>query len=402
MEANSTTIEKVKSNFNTNISYLNNASKEQTKEETVIMKYKNLPHSLNSISLKARFTYRKMLDLIDNNDKDDLTLEDLNDPKKARINNQKLNRKIIQYYCMQNVEKNKFEPPSQKVINKIQQFKKWQKFEIFQKNGIKNYINSILPDPKLIKDTRNSIDNKINLYCKMKVKKTLDPIKLPSIDTNTNNENNNTFQINSSIINNKETDLFNNNPLKINISPKEKKIIKRTKSMDELNNMNSINSTYQISYKKNPIRTKFRNKKIASLFNKRSMSLINIIDNSKKNIFNEKNNIDNNDINKEKEKDIKNFEDSIFCCNKLNIPLCLNKSITSSPYGGAIFHSNSLLRNKNMNDLVSQKSKQLLNKFQEYKSKRNRIISNKDYLYHTGKTFITINNKLSNYDYNTF
>ena len=96
MEANSTTIEKVKSNFNTNISCLNNASKEQTKEETVIMKYKNLPHSLNSISLKARFTYRKMLDLIDNNDKDDLTLEDLNDPKKARINNQKLNRKIIQ------------------------------------------------------------------------------------------------------------------------------------------------------------------------------------------------------------------------------------------------------------------------------------------------------------------
>ena len=84
MEANSTTIEKVKSNFNTNISYLNNASKEQTKEETVIMKYKNLPHSLNSISLKARFTYRKMLDLIDNNDKDDLTLEDLNDPKKEK------------------------------------------------------------------------------------------------------------------------------------------------------------------------------------------------------------------------------------------------------------------------------------------------------------------------------
>ena len=53
-----------------------------------------------------------------------LTEEEFNDPKKADIFKKKLNRKLIQYYCMENMEKNKFKAPSERTINKLQQFKK--------------------------------------------------------------------------------------------------------------------------------------------------------------------------------------------------------------------------------------------------------------------------------------
>ena len=56
-----------------------------------------------------------------------------------------------------------------------------------------------------------------------------------------------------------------------------------------------------------------------------------------------------------------------------------------------------------MNDLVNSSSQSnILEKLEEYKSKRNQIISGKDYLQHIGKTFITLNKQLTNYDYNIF
>ena len=184
-------------NKNPNINN-NSSEKELIEVEEKYMKYRNLPHDLNNISLKTRFTYRKIIEIMENNKEEDLTLEEYNDPKKSEIFKKKLNKKLIQYYCMENAEKNKFAPPSEKTMNKLQQFKKWQKFEMFQKDGIKNYLNNILPDYKLIFRTRNLIDNNINMYTKLRIKNTNNSIILPSIN-NANYLNNNS----------KELDLFN-------------------------------------------------------------------------------------------------------------------------------------------------------------------------------------------------
>ena len=56
-----------------------------------------------------------------------------------------------------------------------------------------------------------------------------------------------------------------------------------------------------------------------------------------------------------------------------------------------------------MNDLLDNPSrKKILPTLNDYKTKRSKIINNKDYLQHIGKTFITINRHLTNYDYNIF
>ena len=124
-------------------------------------------------------------------------------------------------------------------------------------------------------------------------------------------------------------------------------------------------------------------------------SLINLQDNTKHQTKNQS--LCN--INKE----IKSFENSSFCYNKVKVPLSVDKSITISPYGGCIFYNNSLLRNKSMNDLLDNPSrKKILPTLIDYKTKRSKIINNKDYLQHIGKTFITINRHLTNYDYNIF
>ena len=168
--------------YNTNPIKQNIERTNTDKDEIVITKYKNLPHDLNSISLKARFTCQKMIDLMDNNKDEELTVEEFNDPKKADIFKTKLNRKLIQYYCMENMEKNKFKAPSERTINKLQQFKKWQNYEIFQKDGIKNYLNNILPDYRLIKKTNFLINQKINIYNKFKIKKNPETILLPKLE----------------------------------------------------------------------------------------------------------------------------------------------------------------------------------------------------------------------------
>ena len=365
-------------------------------EEEKIVQYRNLPHDLNSISLKTRFTCKKMLDLMENNKEEDLTLEDLNDPKKAEINKQKLNRKIIQYYCMENAEKNKFAPPSEKTMNKLQQFKKWQKYEIFQKDGIKNYLNNVLPDYKLIYNTSNLIHNKMNLYTKLRIKRNYDSIILPNIDSYNNYINNikynysNNYQM-------KESDLFNDQSQSyMSLNDREKNLYKRSlnrnKSLEDFNFNSSISSKL---INPNSIRSPIKNRQINSLRSKnQSMSLINLMDN---------NNI-NKQIKTNKNKSImKSFEDSTFCYSKVKVPLTKNKSITSSPYGGGIFHSSSLLRNKSMNDLLANPSqKKILQKLNDYNRNRSRIINNKDFLQHIGKTFVTMNKHLNDYDYNVF
>ena len=361
-------------------------------EEEKIVQYRNLPHDLNSISLKTRFTCKKMLDLMENNKEEDLTLEDLNDPKKAEINKEKLNRKIIQYYCMENAEKNKYAPPSEKTMNKLQQFKKWQKYEIFQKDGIKNYLNNVLPDYKLIYNTSNLIHNKMNLYTKLRIKRNYDSIILPNIDSYNNYINNIKYNNNK-----KESELFNDHSRSyMPLYDKEKNLyqrsLNRNKSTEDFNFNSSISSKL---INPDSIRSPKEKRQINSLRSKnQSMSFINLIDNSN---FNNKFRTDKN------KSIIKSFEDSTFCYSKVKIPLTKNKSITSSPYGGGIFHSNSLLRNKSMNDLLANPSqKKILQRLNEYNKNRSRIINNKDFLQHIGKTFVTTNKHLTDYDYNIF
>ena len=362
-------------------------------EAEKIVQYRNLPHDLNSISLKTRFTCKKMLDLMENNKEEDLTLEDLNDPKKAEINKEKLNRKIIQYYCMENAEKNKFAPPSEKTMNKLQQFKKWQKYEIFQKDGIKNYLNNILPDYKLIYKTNNLIHNKMNLFTKLRIKRNYDSIILPNIDSYNNYINNIKYNNN----NKKESELFNDHSRSyMSLYDKEKNLynrsLNRNKSTEDFNFNSSISSKL---INPDSIRSPKEKRQINSLRSKnQSSSFINLIDNSN---FNNKFRSDKN------KSIIKSFEDSTFCYSKVKIPLTKNKSITSSPYGGGIFHSNSLLRNKSMNDLLANPSqKKILQRLNEYNKNRSRIINNKDFLQLIGKTFVTTNKHLTDYDYNIF
>ena len=370
-------------NKNPNINN-NSSEKELIEVEEKYMKYRNLPHDLNNISLKTRFTYRKIIEIMENNKEEDLTLEEYNDPKKSEIFKKKLNKKLIQYYCMENAEKNKFAPPSEKTMNKLQQFKKWQKFEMFQKDGIKNYLNNILPDYKLIFRTRNLIDNNINMYTKLRIKNTNNSIILPSIN-NANYLNNNS----------KELDLFNDQSQSYVSSildrNKNQKVITKNNSNDDFNNYSSISKIIH----QEPVKSEFKRRKMNSRIDKYYKSLINLQDNTKHQTKNQS--LCN--INKE----IKSFENSSFCYNKVKVPLSVDKSITISPYGGCIFYNNSLLRNKSMNDLLDNPSrKKILPTLIDYKTKRSKIINNKDYLQHIGKTFITINRQLTNYDYNIF
>ena len=104
-------------------------NEDSEEEEEVLIQYKNMPHDLNNISLKARFTCQKMIELMDNNKEEELSLDELNDPKRAETFKKKLAKKLIQHYCMENAEKNKYKSPSEKTMNKLKQFKKWQNYE---------------------------------------------------------------------------------------------------------------------------------------------------------------------------------------------------------------------------------------------------------------------------------
>ena len=351
----------------------------EIKEEEIIMQYRDLPPDLNSVALKTRFSTQKILELMVNGKEEDLTWEDLNDPKKSGINKEKLDRKIIQFYCMENIEKNKFALPSEKTMNKIQQFKRWQNYEMFQKNGVKNYLNNILPDYRLVNRTKNYIKNNLNLYTRFKIKRKPETIILPNLENCNSNLKNNL----------KEAELLNNQSQSYLSSLDKndyKKRLFRNKSTDDFRINSSIVSK---TGSKNLIKSKIKNKDDNALINKNQNYLINILGNSEKY--------------KKNMAIIKNFEGSEFCYNKVPVPLSVTKSIKSSPFGGCIVHSTSLFRNKSMNDLLANPSRRkVLEKLSDYKIQRNKIINNKDYFAHIGKTFITINKHLTNYDYNIF
>lgn len=350
----------------------------------MLIQYKNIPHELNNISLKARFTYKKMIELMDNNKEEELSLDEFNDPKRAAEFKKKLTKKLIQHYCMENSEKNKYKSPSEKTMNKLRQFKKWQNYEIFQKDGIKHYLNNILPDYRLIYKTNFLIKDKINLFTKLKIKKTSDTNLLPKLSIN-NQKNNNL----------KETELFNAQSQSY-ISSGDKNTCKKrlvaSKSVDEFK---IYSSTISKMLNQNSLKSKIKNRKINCITNNQSKISMNLFKNQK--------NTSNNKSTFIIEEGLKNFEDSTLCYTKMNVPLSVNKSVTTSPYGGCLYYNNSILRNKNMNDLVTNSSQSnILEKLDEYKSKRSKIINGKDYLQHIGKTFITLNKKLTNYDYNVF
>jgi hypothetical protein len=306
---------------------------------------------------------------------DEIKNEEINieniDLKNEEAKNDLINKNIIKYYCNSKSKNKEYIPPSEEELKKVRQFKRWQKFEIFKERGIKNYLNKLMPDYKIVHNTKKLIDEKIKLVTKIKLKPNNSSLIIfPKINNNSsiNDKENNTY------INEK-----NQNSLNYNISGK----LTRNKSMDEIvkNNyskINNINSISKISDNNRNIHT--------SLFR----------------LLNKPKNIDN----KNSSKEFKNsgFEDSTFCTNKSLIPLSVNRSIKSTQFGGGILHCNSIMRHKNINNLVPYYSpKRIIEKFNDYKNKRNQVIHNRDYIYHLDNadyhTFIT---NLKNYNHSDY
>ena len=300
------------------------------------MKYKNLDDEFNLVSLRTRFMLQRINHLMEENKDEEINIEEFNDPKNEEYKNKIMKKKIIQYYCTNKNDKDAFILPSEALIKKIRQFKKWQNYEIFNKNGMKNYINDLLPDYRVVHKTKKLIDDKINLVTKIKIKPNNNNsmIILPKINNNSYNEKE------------KEKEKANETNEFLDISKNNVKKLIRNKSMDEFvkNNFsiskinpNSINSS---KINQNSIITKPKDKKKFSIIkNNKSSSIIKILDNFKKN---KSKNINNS-------KEIKSFENSKFCLNKSLIPMSIDKSIISTTFGGGILHCNSLMRNKNIN-----------------------------------------------------
>ena len=351
------------------------------------MKYKNLDDEFNLVSLKTRFMLQKINALMEENKDEDINLDDFNDPKKADYKNRIMKKKIIQYYCTNKNDKNAFIPPSEAIIKKIRQFKKWQNYEIFQKRGIKNYLDNLMPDYKVVHNTKKLVDDKVNLVTKINVK--------------SNNNNSITFlpKINSNY-SNIEKDKENESNYFYDISNNYQKRLIRNKSMDELiKNSFSISKINQNSKNSSKINqksaiTKVKNRrKLSTLSNNKSSSLVNIFDSSNNKKLNKYNN----------SKELKSFEESVFCLNKSLIPMSIDKSVITTPFGGGLLHCNSLMRNKNINDLVPYYSpKKVQEKLLNYKNQRSKVIHNKDYMYIFDNTFITNKNKYHYYDYQIY
>ena len=353
------------------------------------MKYKNLDDEFNLVSLKTRFMYQKINSLMEENKDEEINLDDFNDPKNTEYKNKIMKKKIIQYYCTNKNDKNVFIPPSESIIKKIRQFKKWQNYEIFQKRGIKNYLDNLMPDYKVVHNTKKLIDDKINLVTKINVK------------SNNNNSINLLPKINNNYSNFEKENKENDSNYFYDISKNyyQKRLI-RNKSMDELMknsfsiskiNQNSINSS---KINQNSVMPKQKNRrKLSTISNNRSSSLMNIFDNSN----NKKQNKYNNS------KELKSFEESVFCLNKSLIPMSIDKSVITTPFGGGLLHCNSLMRNKNINDLVPYYSpKKVQEKLLNYRNQRNKVIHNKDYMSVFDNTFITNRKKYNYYNYPIF
>ena len=350
----------------------NNKDTPKQPENERIMKYKNLHEDFNLVSLKTRFTFQKIKSLMDEIKNEEINIENI-DLKNEEAKNDLINKNIIQYYCNSKSKNKEYVPPSEEVLKKVRQFKRWQKFEIFKERGIKNYLNKLMPDYKLVHNTKKLIDERIKLVTKIKLKPNNSSlIILPKI-------NNNSF------INEKENETYNNeknqnqSTINYNISGK----LTRNQSMDEIvkKNYSKINNINSIS-------------KISDTNSNVHKSLIRLLNKPKKNLDH-----------KNSSKEFKSsFDESTFCISKSLIPLSVNRSIKSTQIGGGILHCNSIMRHKNINNLVPYYSpKKIIEKFNDYKSKRNQIIHNRDYIYHLDNadyhTFIT---NLKNYNHNDY
>ena len=362
----------------------NNQIIENKNNNETSMKYKNLDDEFNLVSLKTRYMLQKINSLMEENKDEEIKLEDFTNNKNSEYKNKIMKKKIIQYYCTNKNDKDLFIPPSEAIIKKIRQFKKWQNYEISQKGGIRNYLNNLMPDYKVIHNTKKLIDNKVNLMTKIKIK----PINndfiniLPKINNNYSN-----------IEKENESNYFNDNS-KSNIYHRR---LMRNASMDYIikNNfsLSKINQCSLNTSKMNQNTLKVKNKRKNSILsNNASSSLIKLLDNPKK--------IDD----KSNYKEMKSFEESIFCMNKSLVPMSIDKSVITTPFGGGLLHCNSIMRNKNINDLVPYYSpKKIEEQLKYYKKQRNKVIHNKDYIYHIDKTFITNNRQKYNYyDYLIF
>ncbi len=375
----------IKNNINLNKN-LNISETQEPKYEEAIIQYKKIPPDLNTTSLKYRFTCKKILELMDNKKDIEITYDELNDPSKAGIAKEKLNKKLIQYYCLENVEKNKFALPSSQTIAKIKQFKKWQNFEIFKKNGIQNYINNVMPDYKQVFETKKLIDNNIKIYKKIKI------IKPPAPDTqNFPKINNNQINFNFKSLNMNNNKCKSRSYISLNDRCNYKSTFQKNKSMDETKFNSSISKILQLQHNTSSRTHLNKNPKINTVSNNRSLSLlINSNINSTEHMRNIK-------------KVLINFKKSHFCATKIKVPSFMDKSVKSTPYGGGLLYVNSFLRKKNINDFVSIPSqRKLISKLREYKTQRNKIINSKDYLKYIRNTFITTHKGLSNYDYYVF
>lgn len=349
----------------------NNNHTAKKPENERIMKYKNLHEDFNLVSLKTRFALQKINSLMDEIKNEEINIENI-DLKNEEVKNDLINKNIIQYYCNSKSKNKEYIPPSEEVLKKVRQFKRWQKFEIFKERGIKNYLNKLLPDYKVVHNTKKLIDERINLMTKIKLKPNNSSlIILPKINNN-------------SSINEKENDTYNNDKNKSTINYNISGKLTRNKSMDEIakNNYSKINNISSIS-------------KISNNNRNIHTSLISLLNKPKKNTDN-KNNSQNFKSSE--------LEESTFCTNKSLIPLSINKSIKPTQFGGGILHCNSIMRHKNINNLVPYYSpKKVIEKFNDYKNKRSQVIHNRDYIYHLDnanyQTFIT---NLKNYNHSDY
>ena len=361
-------------------------------KKQIIMKYKNLDSDFNLISIKSRFTLQKinslMEDIKDVKD-DDIDIDVLNDPKNDEYKNEILKRKMIQYYCCNKNDKKSYIPPSEKVVKRIRQFKKWQKYEIFQNEGIKNYLNNLMPDYRKVKRTKKSIDDKINIYSKINVKSNNDNnsiyTMLPKISYNYPKTEKNKDKINNDIFMDKNNSVYKYKYNMLN-NINQRRYMKNSSMGDILHNNFSLSNINQNSL----IQKKNQKKGNANPHNKRNNSQIN--------------NINKNSSLIEYNKEMKSFEDSVFCLNKPMVPIPIEKSIRTTP-GGGLLHINSILRNKNINNLVPYYSpNNVMEKLKNYKRQRNKVLDNKDYVFHINNIFITNDGKnyLDDYEFQVF
>ena len=357
--------------FNNGNIKFNNKNNKNTNNKT--MKYKFLDKDFNLIYLQSRFTLRRIRKLMEiKKDKEEIYKE-FDEKNNDEYNNNLTYRKGIKVLSRIKKDKDSLNT-SEKTIKKIKLFKKWQKNEICNNKGMKNYFDELNKEHENIYNVRKLADNRENNTIKIALnQKNKDTLKLLP-----------TKKYNNSI--DKDIDLLKRNQNLCGCFRnyrKCQKSLKRNKSIDEMiknnisiykNNKDSIYSNISLIAKM----YKPKNKRNNSIFikNKKS-SLIKYDDNSTKR---------ESKLNNSKEK--KSIEDSIFIVNKSLEPLSHDKSFKLK--GKGCLYVNSIFRNKNINDIIPHYSYDTKAKMREYTERRKNHCIKKSYLINRESTFIFI------------